>query len=166
MLEIQDRFSTVWVELVPVKSLNSVIGLWQICFSLSGIQALSIRLSSFIPNQPFLSLKTYHCKNQLHQRYLWEFVIQDDEILYQSIIFFYLGGCKEFLMGSWRYKTFSRIVVPSCFNSYTQILGFFFSTADNWIMITPIYKPRREEMWHYHCKEKKWALRWGRNFKE
>lgn len=126
MLEIQGRFSAVWVELVPVKSLNSVIGLWQICFSLSGIQALSIRLSSFFPNQPFLSLKTYHCKNQLQQRDLWEFVIQNDEILYQSINFFYLGGWKEFFYGFMEiYKTFSTIVVPSCFNSYTQIFFYF-----------------------------------------
>lgn len=42
-------------------------------------------------------------------------------------------------------------MVPSGFNSYTQ---FFFSTADNWIKITPIHKPQREKMWHYHCKEK------------
>lgn len=41
------------------------------------------------------------------------------------------------------YKTFSTIVVPSCFNGYTQI--FFILTAANWIMITPIYKPQREK---------------------
>lgn len=127
MLEIQGRFSAVWVELVSVKSLNSVIGLWQICFSPSGIQALSIRLSSFFPNQPFLSLKTYHCKNQLQQRDLWEFVIQDDEILYQSINFFLSWRIKGVFYGFMEiYKTFSTIVVPSCFNSYTQIFGFFF----------------------------------------
>lgn len=43
------------------------------------------------------------------------------------------------------YKTFSTIVVPSCFNSNTpKFLVVFFSTADNWIMITPIYKPQKE----------------------
>lgn len=126
MLEIQGRFSAVWVELVPVKSLNSVIGLWQICFFLSGIQALSIRLSSFFPNQPFLSLKTYHCKNQLQQRDLWEFVIQDDEILYQSINFFLSRRMKGVFYGFMEiYKTFRTIVVPSCFNSYTQIFFYF-----------------------------------------
>lgn len=41
------------------------------------------------------------------------------------------------------YKTFSTIVVPSCFNSYAQF--FFILTAANWIMITPIYKPQREQ---------------------
>lgn len=144
MLEIQGRFSAVWVELVPVKSLNSVIGLWQICFSPSGIQALSIRLSSFFPNQPFLSLKTYHCKNQLQQRDLWEFVIQNDEILYQSINFFYLGGWKEFFMGSWRYIKHSvRLWYPHV--STVTPKFFFILTAANWIMITPIYKPQREK---------------------
>lgn len=49
---------------------------------------------------------------------------------------------------------------------FQQLHPIFFLTADNWIMITgPITNPREIKMWHYYCKEKKWALRWGGNFK-
>lgn len=48
------------------------------------------------------------------------------------------------------YKTFSRLWYPQV----STVTPNFFSTADNWIKITPIHKPQREKMWHYHCKEK------------
>lgn len=62
-----------------------------------------------------------------------------------------LGGWKEFILGSWRYIKHS---VDCGTLRFQQLHPIFFSTADNWIKITPIHKPQREKMWHYHCKEK------------
>lgn len=48
-------------------------------------------------------------------------------------------------MGSWRYIKHSvRLWYPHVSTVTPKFLGFFFSTADNWIMITPIYKPQKE----------------------